>query len=308
MTGNHEHSHHGSHQALIAALVFTTLFAAVEAAAGWWANSLALIGDAGHMITDSLALGLGALAAWMSRRPPSRWHSYGLKRAEALGALLNILLMLAVIVYIGIEAAHRLAAPQPVRGGMVMVVAGIGLLVNIGVAGLLHRGEQNLNVRGAMLHVLGDLLGSVAALAAGAVIWFTGWTPIDPLLSAFIGLLILISSLRLLREILHIVMEGVPRDIDLEMLGAEMAATGGVRQIHDLHVWAIDSATYAVSAHVVIADMGAWERCRRDLENMLSTDFGIRHATLQPEDTRAFDQACANGSCGPVYNNPRPGT
>lgn len=299
-----EHTHqHGHGRALLGALAFTSLFALVEAAAGWWSNSLALIGDAGHMVTDSLALGLGALAAWMSRRPPSLRHSYGLKRAEALGALLNTVFMLAVIVYIAVEAVQRLAAPQPVRGGTVMLVALVGLCVNVGAAWMLHRGESSLNVRAAMLHVMGDLLGSVAALVAGAVIWSTGWYPIDPLLSLFIGLLILASSLHMLREIVHIVMEGVPRDIDLEQLGRGMAATDGVRQIHDLHVWAIDSSTYAVSAHVVIGSLAEWEHCRRSLESKLRSEFGIRHATLQPEDSREFDHACADGSCGPVFSH-----
>lgn len=304
-THGHNHSHrHSSQRVLLFALAFTTFFAIIEAIAGWWSNSLALIGDAGHMITDSLALGLGALAAWMSRRPPSLRHSYGLKRAEAVGALLNIVLMLGVIAYIGIEAVQRLTAPQPVKGGAVMLVAAIGLFVNVGVARVLNRGEQNLNVRGAMLHVMGDLLGSVAALTAGTVIWLTGWYPIDSILSAFIGVLILVSSLRLLRDVLHVVMEGVPKDIDLEKVGQAMATVPGVRHVHDLHVWALDSSTYAVSAHIVLMDMAEWERRRQALEAMLTTKFGIRHATLQPENLDAFESACADNSCGPVFNNP----
>lgn len=304
---SHDHSSHDRHQhsssqkALLFALVFTTFFAIVEAVAGWWSNSLALIGDAGHMVTDSLALGLGALAAWMSRKSPSARHSYGLLRAETVGALLNVLFMLAVITFIVYESVQRLAEPTPVKGGMVMVVATIGLFVNIGAAWVLHRGEQNLNVKGAMLHVMGDLLGSVAALAAGAVILFTSWYPIDPILSLFISLLILVSSLRLLRDVLHVVMEGVPQDVDLEEVGEFMADNEGVSHVHDLHVWMLDSSTYALSAHVVIADMGAWETTRSILIGMLTRRFGIEHATLQPESEREFDQACADGSCGPVY-------
>lgn len=293
-----------SQRALVFALIFTALFAVVEALAGWWSNSLALIGDAGHMITDSLALGLGALATWMSRKPPSLRHSYGLKRAEAVGALLNIFLMLGVIAYIWIEAVERLASPQPVKGGAVIAVAAIGLLVNLGAAGILHRGEQNLNVRGAALHVMGDLLGSLAALVAGAVIWFTGWYPIDSLLSAFIGILILVSSVRLLRDILHVVMEGVPKDIDLEEVGRSMAAVPGIRHVHDLHVWALDTSTYAVSAHVVLANMADWERRRQALEATLAKRFGISHATLQPEAFEAFESECADSSCGPIFSNP----
>lgn len=302
---NHNHGHrHTSQHALLFALVFTSVFAIVEALAGWWANSLALIGDAGHMVTDSLALVLGALAARMSRRPPSLRHSYGLKRAEAVGALLNIVLMLGVIAYIGIEAVQRLTAPRAVNGGAVMLVAAIGLFVNLGAAWALNRGEQNLNVKGAMLHVMGDLLGSLAALASGTVIWLTGWYPIDTILSAFIGVLILISSIRLLQDVVHVVMEGVPKDIDLEKVGQAMATVRGVQHVHDLHVWALDSSTYAVSAHVVLADMSEWERHRQSLEAMLSKNFGITHATLQPENVEAFESACADNSCGPVFNNP----
>lgn len=304
-----EHTHnpphrHGSQRAFLLALAFTTFFAIVEAAAGWWANSLALMGDAGHMITDSLALGLGALAAWVSRKPPSSRHSYGLKRAETIGALLNIVLMLGVIAFIGFEAVTRLASPQAVNGGAVMLVAAIGLFVNLGAAWALHGGEQNLNVKSAMLHVMGDLLGSVAALIAGLVIWFTGWYPIDSILSAFIGILILISTLRLLRDVLHIVMEGVPKDVDLEEVGRTMAAVAGVRHVHDLHVWALDSNTYAVSAHVVLTNMSDWERRRRALEATLTEKFGITHATLQPENFQAFESACADNSCGPIFSNP----
>jgi cobalt-zinc-cadmium efflux system protein len=299
--GSHQH---GSQRALLGALVLTLLFAVVEAVAGWWSNSLALIGDAGHMVTDSLALGLGVLAAWLSRRPPSPRHSYGLKRAEAVGALLNVLLMLAVIAYIGREAYARLAEPQPVRGAGVMVVAGIGLVINLGAARILSRGRPTLNVRGALLHVLGDLLGSVAALAAGVVIWLTGWYPIDPILSAFIGVLILVSSLRLLGDVLQVVMEGVPRDVDLERVGRSMAAVPGVRHVHDLHVWALDSSTYAVSAHAVVLDVADWKGCRARLEARLAEEFGITHTTLQPEGPDEFESACADGACGQVFTNP----
>lgn len=298
---HHRHSH-GSQRALLVALGFTTAFAVVEAAAGWWSNSLALIGDAGHMVTDSLALGVGALAAWMSRRPPSLKHSYGLKRAEVVGALLNILAMLVVVVYIGTESLQRLASPEPVAGAAVMLVAAVGLLVNIGAAWALHRGEQTLNVKGALLHVMGDLLGSVAALAAGAVIRFTGWYPIDPLLSLFIAVLIVISSTRLLRDVLHVIMEGVPRDVDLEEVGRTLASVDGVRHVHDLHVWTLDSSTYALSAHVVVANMSEWEGSRSRLEGVLADRFGISHATLQPELEDAFESQCADGSCGPVFS------
>jgi cobalt-zinc-cadmium efflux system protein len=309
-THDHGHPHDQSHSqarssqsALLWALGFTTLFAVVEAVAGWWSNSLALIGDAGHMVTDSLSLGLAVAAIRISRRPPSLRLSYGFKRAEAIGALANAVFMLGVVAYIGIEAASRLASPRPVNGAAVIVVAALGLIVNVVTASVLHGGEQNLNVRGAMLHVLGDLLGSVAAVAAGAVIWLTGWYPIDPILSAFIGALILVGIFRLLRDVLRIIMEGVPADVDFECVGQTLANAPSVTHVHDLHVWALDSATYAVSAHVVINDMQDWSRCRRRLERTLAEDFGIDHATLQPEAPEIFQQECENGSCGPVFVN-----
>lgn len=300
----HKQARTGQH-ALLIALVFTTFFAVVEAATGWWANSLALIGDAGHMITDSLALGFGAVAAWISRTPPSASHSYGLRRAEVVGALLNVLFMLGVVAYIGIEALWRLSSPEPVNGPAVVGVATLGLAVNLGAAWVLHHSEQSLNVRGAMLHVLGDLLGSVAAIVAGSVIWQWGWYPIDPLLSLFISALIVIASYRLLRDVLHIVMEGVPRDVDLERVARRMADAPPVYHIHDLHIWALDSATYAISAHVVLGNMADWAACHRELAAVLAKEFGITHATLQPETSEAFAEECASGSCGRVFTNRR---
>lgn len=190
--------HHVGHdqggQALFKALFFTLGFAVVEVIAGYWSGSLALLSDAGHMVTDSTALGLAALAAVLARRPPSKHHTYGLVRLEILAALANSLAMLALIVFIAIEAIDRLSHPQPVMGGAVMLVAFIGLLVNLAVAWLLHHGGDSLNTRAALMHVMGDLLGSVAALVAGAVIWFTGYTPIDPILSLVVSALILFST------------------------------------------------------------------------------------------------------------------
>ncbi|MEE8118867.1 MAG: cation diffusion facilitator family transporter, partial [Gammaproteobacteria bacterium] len=219
---NHSHSNNGassSQRSLILALILTTAFAVVEAMAGWLSGSLALLSDAGHMFTDSAALAIGALSAWLSKRPPSARHSYGWKRAEILGALINALLMVGIVIAIAITAIDRLRTPHAIDGTIIMLVAAIGLIINVGAAWILHRGEQNLNVRGAWLHVMGDLLGSVAALVAGIVIWLTGWTPIDALLSLFISALILLSSFRLLNDVTRVLMEGVPKNIDLPEVG-----------------------------------------------------------------------------------------
>ncbi len=280
----HQHNHQQTGRYLLVALVLTLGFAAVEAAAGWWSGSLALLGDAGHMVTDAFALGLAALAARIAQRPPSRRHSYGMGRAEVVAALVNGLLMLVVVIGIVVEAIERLRAPQPVIGGAVMIVAGIGLAINIVVIMLLSRGERTLNIRGALLHVMGDLLGSVAALLSGAVIYFTGWTPVDPILSIFISLLILFSSVRLMRDALHVIMEGVPAHLDLHAIGQAMVSdAAGVQSVHDLHVWSVSSGTVALSAHVMIEDMSHWEEILLGLRRLLRERFGIEHVTLQPE-------------------------
>lgn len=285
--GHHGHSHNhaasGADRVLLIGLGITAGFAVVEFVAGWFAGSLALIGDAGHMVTDALALGLGAVAARLSRRPPSRRHSFGLKRAEVVGAVANAGFMLAVVAWIGFEAVQRLAEPAPVRGDLVLLVAAVGLAINLLVLRILHGGEQTLNTRGAMLHVLGDLLGSAAALASGVVILLTGWVPIDPLLSLFIGALILVSTVQLLREALHVLMEGVPRHLDLAEIGARLASVEGVLEVHDLHVWTIASGSDAVAAHVRLRSLERWPEQHKVMERLLAREFGLEHVTLQPE-------------------------
>lgn len=279
---HHAHPHH-IHNNLTWALAFTLAFAAVEAVAGWRAGSLALLGDAGHMVTDAAALGLAAFAAWIARRPPSVRHSYGLGRAEIIAALVNSLFMLAIVAGIVIAAIQRLQAPQPVAGGVVMGVAALGLVVNIIVAWMLSHGEETLNTRAALLHVLGDLFGSVAALIAGAVIYFTGWTAIDPILSLVICALILFSGFRLMREALHVLMEGVPSFLDLPEVGRAMAGIQGVASVHDLHIWTLSSDTVMLSAHVAVTDMSRWQDILAEQQELLHQRYGIEHVTLQPE-------------------------
>jgi len=242
-----------------------------------------LFSYAGHMVSDSIALGVAALASRVAQRKPSHLHSYGFGRAEFLGALFNAALMLLIVVAIAVSAVNRLTSTHPVEGGVVAIVALIGLILNVGVAWLLSRGEDDLNTRAALLHVMGDLLGSVAALIAGAVIYFTGWTPIDPILSLFIVVLILFSSLRLLRESMHGLMEGVPLHLSLPEVGQAMAKVDGVRSVHDLHIWSLSSNRIALSAHVVISDLACWENTLATLRELLEERFHIDHVTLQPE-------------------------
>jgi cobalt-zinc-cadmium efflux system protein len=280
----HRHPGHAGHAGkLVAALLLTLSFAGIEAGVGWWAHSLALLADAAHMATDSSSLGLAAAAAWLARRPPSLRHSYGFARAEILAALVNGVLMLALIGFVAFEAIQRFNAPRDIDGAAVAGVAVVGLGINLLVAWVLSRGESTLNSRAALLHVLGDALGSVAAIASGVVILATGWTPIDPLLSLFVAALILVSALRLLREVVHVLMEGVPLQIQLESVGRDLAALSGVRRVHDLHVWTLSSGTIALSAHLEIRDLADWPHLLAAARDTLSARHGIAHVTLQPE-------------------------
>lgn len=286
MHDHHHHDHHHTHRDTLGlALLLTLGYAVVEAVVGLWSGSLALLGDAGHMVTDASALGIAALAARLALQPPSPRHSYGLARIEVLAALVNALLMLVVVAFIAWEALERLQTPAPVQGVAVMVTAAVGLLINGSVAWVLTHGEATLNVRAALLHVMGDLLGSVAALAAGAVIWLTGWTPVDPLLALLICVLILYSTLNILREALHVMMEGVPLHMELEEVGRAMAAVAQIRSVHDLHIWTLGSGRIALSAHIVLHRLGDWELLLPQLERLLLDRFGIDHVTLQPELT-----------------------
>lgn len=281
--GHGDHSHgHASSKLLIISLIFTTGFAVVEVIGGLWANSLALVADAGHMITDSMSLGIGAFAAWLSQRRASKRHTYGFARAEVIGALVNVLFMLGVVVWIVVAAFERLANPQDVGGTTVMVVAFIGLLVNIGVAWILMRGEKNMNVRAALLHVMGDLAGSIAALLAGLVIYLTGWLPIDPLLSLFISLLIGVASVNVLRDVLRVLMEGTPSHVDIEELKRAMAEVEGVVEAHHVHVWSLSSSRHALSAEIKLDDIRRWEEVRPRVQTLLLKRFRIEHSTLQP--------------------------
>ncbi len=292
------HSHdHGSGRALRGALLITLAFAGVEFFVGWWGGSLALMADAGHMLTDSTSLGLAAVAAWIATRPADPNHSWGHGRAEIIAALVNGTAMLVLVGVIVFNAIQRFQDPVEVRGLAVMVVAALGLLVNLAVLKVLHGGEENLNVRGAMLHVIGDLLGSVAALASGAIILLTGWTPIDPILSLLICGLILVAAVRLLRSALRIVMEGVPGPIELEDVRAAMEEDREVVEIHDLHIWQISSERIALSAHVVVRDLEAWPALLDRLNVLLLDRFGIDHPTLQPEPDEGLDCDHANHQC-----------
>ncbi|AVR97285.1 cation diffusion facilitator family transporter [Pseudoduganella armeniaca] len=265
------------------ALGLTLLFAGVEVGAGFMSNSLALISDAGHMVTDAASLGLALFAQLIARRPPSSRYSFGFGRAEALAAFVNGLVMLLVVGWIVFEAVHRFTAPQPVAGGTVFVVAAIGLVVNLIVAWVLSKDRDSMNTRAALVHVLGDMLGSVAALIAGAVIYYTGWMQIDPLLSLIVSLLLLKSTYGILRESGHHLMEGVPEHIDYLQLGADLEQVDGVVSVHDLHVWDMSPGEPALIGHVEVADLQHWPRVLKAIRIMLLERHRIDHVTLQAE-------------------------
>lgn len=282
------HSHHHTHapesgRALRAAAALTIGFAAVEAAGGWWTGSLALLSDAGHMLTDGAALGLAALAAWVARRPPSARHSYGLGRAEVIAALINAVAMLVIVALLGYEAFLRFQAPGTVKGGAAALIACAGLALNLLILRRLAPHGQDMNARAARLHVIGDALGSLAALVSGLVIALGGSMAVDPIASLLICGLIAMSGLRLTRESLHALMEGVPGGLSVDEIGREMASVEGVLSVHDLHVWMLSGSRTALSAHVVVGSMGHWERTLPALQQRLQERFGIDHVTLQPE-------------------------
>ncbi|CAA9437760.1 MAG: Cobalt-zinc-cadmium resistance protein CzcD [uncultured Rubrobacteraceae bacterium] len=280
--GEHDHGRGADRRALAVVFVLTTAFMAIEVAGGLVTGSLALLADAGHMLSDSFSLGLALFAVWLAGRPATPNRSFGYKRAEILAALVNGATLVAISIWIFVEAYRRLWEPPEILGGWMLAVAILGLLVNVAGALILSRsGGESLNLQGALRHVVADILGSVGAIAAAIVILATGWRYADPLISVLIGLLVLGSSWRLLRESTNILLEGTPRGVDAEEVGRKMAGAPGVQEVHDLHIWTITSGFPALAAHVLV---GRDENChdrRRELEDLLKQEYGIEHTTLQ---------------------------
>ncbi len=258
-------------------------FAVVEFFGGLWSGSLALLADSGHMVTDAAALVFSLVANRMARRPVSERHSYGLARAEVIAAFVNSLALLAVVAWLIVEGIDRIAHPVAVNGRTVMLVAGGGVIANVLAAWILARGRSNLNIRAALLHVIGDLLGSVAALAAGFIIVLTGYSVVDPLLSMLVSGLILHSTFGVLRESTVVLLDGVPDSVDYARVGRSLAAIPGVLSVHDLHVWTMVPGREAASAHLLIEHIERWPAILLLARQMLRRDFAIDHVTLQPE-------------------------
>jgi len=267
--------------------VLSTVFAGIVA------GSLALLADAGHMLTDCASLALAWMAFRIGRRPHDARRTYGYHRFQVLAAFVNGAALIAVVGWIAIEAARRLLAPAPVEGGLMLLIAALGLLVNIVAFAILHGGDRdNLNVRGAALHVLGDLLGSVAAIVAGAVIFWTGWTPIDPLLSVLVALLILRSAWLLVQKSAHILLEGTPDWLDVEALKADLvAAVPAVQDVHHVHAWMLTSERPLLTLHARVRADADHDQVLKAVQEALAREHGIDHATIQIEPAGCTDEA-----------------
>jgi cobalt-zinc-cadmium efflux system protein len=280
----HSHRRETSNASLLSiALAITFTFAVVEAIAGYISGSLALLSDAAHMVTDAAALGLALFAQVIARRPPSARYSFGFGRSEALAAFVNAIAMLILVAWIVVEAITRFYTPHAVDGLMVAIVAAIGLVMNIIVASILSRDKKSVNTRAALVHVMGDLLASIAALISGVVIYFTAWMEIDAWLSILVALLILKSTFAILKESYHFLMEGVPLTIDYIAVGKDLHAVKGVRAVHDLHVWEMSPNQPALIGHIEVDSLRQWPALMRRINAMLLERHGIDHVTLQPE-------------------------
>jgi cobalt-zinc-cadmium efflux system protein len=291
MTAAHDGRKHDARRLRIV-LFLAAGYMLAEIVGAWLTNSLALLADAGHMLSDVVAVALSLFANWVARRPATATRTYGYYRAEILAALVNGAALGAMAIYVFVEAYRRMGAPPDVLGGPMFVVATGGLLVNLCALRVLHGGRlDNLNVRGAWLHVLGDTLGSVGAMVAGTLIWRFGWNWADPVASVLIGVLVLYSAWGLLRESVAVLLEGAPGHIDVDEVREAMNSLGGVIAVHDLHVWTISSGLVSLSCHVVARDERARRPLLAELKRLLEERFHIHHSTIQiePEDFEEAD-------------------
>ena len=282
VSGNSNRSNIRDIRSLKWALALTSIFLVVEVIGGWMTNSLALLSDAGHMLSDILALVISLYAAYMTQKAPTAKRSYGYYRTEVLAALFNGVWLSLMIGFLYYAAFQRFFQPRTVHGLGVIWVGSAGLIANLVAAWLLH-GHSNLNVKGAYYHVLTDALGSVAALLSGILIYVTGWYPFDPLLSVLIGILVLYSAWSLIRESISILMESVPKHLDPTAIRISVMRCEGVENIHDLHIWSIGSRSHALSAHIKIPSQIDPSDVRRRVEELLRKQFNLDHTTLQVE-------------------------
>ncbi len=300
----HVHSHHGSHHEKTGAVLFISLiltagFVALEAVAGLRSGSLALLSDAGHNFTDAFALVLAGIGFVLRSRPANHIKTYGYRRAEVLAAFINALLLVALSLVLFYESYGRLIHPRPVSEGVMIWIAGIGLVLNLGIAIGLDGHGKDLNVRAAWLHMLGDAASCAAIIAGAIVMRYTGWLAVDPVLSMLIAVAIIWTGWDIFRDSLNILLEGLPKGLALADVIHAVRTVDGVLDVHDLHIWSIGSDAHALSCHVLIEDMppSASESILRRVNQVLGERFGIHHTTIQFEHIRCL---LADGSCSTV--------
>lgn len=280
------------------AFAINFVFLVIELIGGLITNSLALLADAGHMVTDVAALGLALFVGYLARRPATGYRTYGLLRAEVLGAFTNGATLIPIVGFVLWESWQRFGKPEVIDGPLMFGIASAGLLANVGSSLILAKREhEDINIEGAYLHMVADALGSLGAVIAGLVIWLTGWYPIDLIASVVIGLLILWSSLGLLKRTIHILLEATPRDIDFIEVKAAIEQMEHVTEVHDLHIWTITSGMPVLSAHITVSgscsNTNHWGECLQEARRMLNEKFGITHSTIQVE---TYDGIC-DGKC-----------
>jgi cobalt-zinc-cadmium efflux system protein len=292
----HDHHAHASGgdrghvRRLRLALAVTVVVLVAEVVGGFLSNSLALLADAGHMLTDVAALALSLFVSWFSMRPETPRRTYGYVRLEILAAFVNGAALLVISAFIAWEALGRLREPQPIGGGLMLAIAVLGLLANVAAAITLHgASDSSLNVRGAYLHVLGDLLGSVGTVVAALVIRFTGWLTVDPLVSILVTLLIVRGAWRLVRDAVDVMLESTPAQISLGGVRAQLEAIPGVESVHDLHVWTVTSGVIAMSAHAIVREPERQQHVLEHVHDVMRL-FGIEHVTIQLESREMYER------------------
>ena len=298
----HGHSHNDfaalrkkSKSAMITVLALTFAFMAVEVVAGFMTGSLALLADAGHMLGDSAALLLALVAVWFAGRPPSKDKTYGYYRTEILAALFNGVVLIGLSLYILYEAFQRFTNPPEILSGPMLFVAIGGLVVNLIGAKLLYGSAgDSLNAKAAYLEVMSDMLGSAAVIAASLIIMFTGWTVVDPIVSGLIGLMIIPRTGKLIKDCVHILMEGTPNHVNLEQLRSAILKVRGVMDVHDLHVWTITSGRDALSAHILVDRNANPDAVLKEITHIVQHDFNLHHSTLQVEQAECKSE---DGTC-----------
>lgn len=296
---NHAEKPGGGHnqKVLVAALCITAFFCLVEFIGGLLSNSLALLSDAGHMLTDTLALILALFALFIARKPADQMRTYGYHRTEILAALINGSVLIFIAFFILYRAYLRMFSPPEVKSGLMLIIATIGLLANVGGAFVLRGSSRdNINVRSAFLHMIGDLISSVGVIIGAIIIRFTGWTIVDPIVAALVGIIILKSAFRLVLESGHILLEGIPDGVDFNSIYRQVKEIKGVNDLHDLHIWTLGPGKLALSAHLLIDDQTVSNagEIMTEVNHLLAEKFNITHTTIQPECRKCVDGSVCN--------------